>query len=57
MVVYVVMSEWYGDVEVDSVWFTKAGAQKYINFQPVFPVQDYWIREFEVQEYEEVDDS
>ncbi len=42
-------------VEVDSVWFTRAGAEKYIKFLPNRPYYTYEVREFEVQTYEEVD--
>ena len=57
MVVYVVECECCMEVWIDSIWRTRAGADTYLLFLPRQPLTFYEIREFEVKEYEEVDDS
>ena len=57
MVVYVVECECCMEVWIDSIWRTRAGANTYLLFLPRQPLTFYEIREFEVKEYEEVDDS
>ena len=57
MVVYVVECECCMEVWIDSIQLTRAGANTYLQFLPHQPLTFYEIREFEVKEYEEVDDS